>query len=549
MRSATSMLLLTAAAALTACDDGDPAEAPPVVARTEAADAATCPAGGARVLSGPDRDGDGTLDDDEVTTRTAVCSSAPVVVRVGVEPPGGNCEHGGGVVASGPDRDGDGDLDDDEVATVDYVCDDAILTRLDAEPEGARCAGGGVVFRTGRDRDGDGSLDDTEVDDVEVDCSEFLSRDYIAVESAADLAALSQVRAIRGTLVVRDGADITAAELPRLEHVGALFIARLPSATRVALPALMTIDHDLSLLGNPALTAVDAPELDQIGGDVTIEGNAALAGSVLREGVVVGGDIAVRGNAAMTELVLAAEARGGSLLVIDNARLERIDVTGWMSETHIDDVVIRDNPALATIVARTDIGNVFIEGNDALTSLYLSRGGAGQYGTYVVSPALASVTLLGHHGVSNSAGGVSIEGPITALDLGEHFSAESFRLTGSRLTRLDPDGLFLVSGTASIERNPLLESVDISTASDLRLTDNATLLDVHFGSGALSHLELRRNAVLASLAGFERLRYASSSILIEQNPALPTCAVDALFARVDAPVELAFGNDDDGVCP
>src|SRR5262245_34039753 len=188
---------------------GPPVEPPPlakVVTRTDPASPTDRPSGGAGVASGLDDNGNGRLDDAEITTRATVCNEAPaqqpppILVRLVSEPSGAHCVAGGTAVQSGPDRNANGRLDDDEVVHTDYVCvppPPPLLTRLAAEPPGDRCAAGGVVFFAGRDRDGDGVLDDDEVESTEISCGDRVERD-IDIRSFTDVNALKDVRVITG---------------------------------------------------------------------------------------------------------------------------------------------------------------------------------------------------------------------------------------------------------------------------------------------------------------------------------------------------------------
>jgi hypothetical protein len=554
MRYPPAALALATAAALAACDDGDPdpAPAPPaaVLARTETADAAACPTGGSRVLAGPDRDGDGVLDDDEVTTRTIVCAPAAVLVRITDEPAGARCAHGGAAVASGPDRNGNQVLDDGEIAGVEYVCDDAVLTRLDAEPAGAHCADGGVAFRTGRDRDGDGALADEEVELVERECSDVLTRPIVTVRTSADVLALSRLRAIHGALSVGHDTALTALELPRLEHVGALDIRYSPTLTRVSLPALVTIDTDLVISGVPTLATIDVPVLDRIGRSVEIAGNPALTTDVLAGLDAIGGGVSLRQNGALTALRLEQSARTGVLSVEGNARLERITVRDRGFEDRVGAVIIAANPALTRVDIDAGIEGVLIHGNDALTSVRLDRRSAPGAGQTVIleSPVLDRVEILGHSDPLHAAGIVSIEGPITLLAVGPGLFCHSLELTGSRLTALDAPTM-VATEDVLLENNPVLARAHVTSASSLRVHDNPALVDLTTDAWALLELELLRNGALTSLRGLDPVERVGSSVTIIDNPTLPTCAVDALLARVDPARETVSGNDDAGVCP
>jgi hypothetical protein len=92
-----------------------------------------CPAGGSKLTVGVDTNGNGKLDDTEVTGFSFVCNGAP-----GATGPQGVT---GATGAAGPNS----------------------LIRTTAEPAGSHCASGGQKIETGLDANGNGVLDDGEV--------------------------------------------------------------------------------------------------------------------------------------------------------------------------------------------------------------------------------------------------------------------------------------------------------------------------------------------------------------------------------------------------
>jgi hypothetical protein len=158
-----------------------PGPPPPakLVVRVEPASVADCPFGGSVVSSGIDEDRNGVLDDDEVAKRTPLCNDPPVaappraVVRLVPELRGEHCALDGTAVQSGPDRNGNGVLDDDEVEHIEYACGEVMRTRIIAVPIGATCVAGGVAFQVGRDRDRDGVLGDGEVEQTRIECGSY----------------------------------------------------------------------------------------------------------------------------------------------------------------------------------------------------------------------------------------------------------------------------------------------------------------------------------------------------------------------------------------
>jgi DNA-binding beta-propeller fold protein YncE len=108
-----------------ACD-----EAPvPALVRVDAEPAgANCAFGGRAVRTGLDLDRDGTLQDDEIEATEYVCDATPApapvtLVRVDAEPAGARCAFGGRAVHAGLDGNGNGVLDDAEITSTEYLCD------------------------------------------------------------------------------------------------------------------------------------------------------------------------------------------------------------------------------------------------------------------------------------------------------------------------------------------------------------------------------------------------------------------------------------------
>lgn len=87
-----------------------------------------CPAGGIRIEAGKDADGNGSLADIEVTDTQYVCNGATglaALTRATPEPSSTDCAYGGTRLEIGVDADGDGVLDDAEVSQTSFVCSPA----------------------------------------------------------------------------------------------------------------------------------------------------------------------------------------------------------------------------------------------------------------------------------------------------------------------------------------------------------------------------------------------------------------------------------------
>lgn len=111
-------------------NNGDPGAAgAPALTKVSDAPADKCPDGGKMIEVGNDKNGNGTLDADEINASSTsyICnggSGKPSLVRTSIEPAGANCAYGGVKIETGLDANGDGKLDDSEVSAsaTTYAC-------------------------------------------------------------------------------------------------------------------------------------------------------------------------------------------------------------------------------------------------------------------------------------------------------------------------------------------------------------------------------------------------------------------------------------------
>ncbi|MEM7675824.1 MAG: putative Ig domain-containing protein, partial [Myxococcota bacterium] len=167
--------------------------APVLVARTSVEPGADCSSGGVRVAVGTDDNRDGALNDAEEDTATFICSGdagqdngTGGAVRLAVEPVGPNCLGGGTRIETGLDADGNGVLDDAEVSSTRYVCRGQSANALvDILPElaGANCPEGGERVVAGRDANSDGTLQPEEITSSVFICSS-IANVPIAIQTA-----------------------------------------------------------------------------------------------------------------------------------------------------------------------------------------------------------------------------------------------------------------------------------------------------------------------------------------------------------------------------
>jgi hypothetical protein len=571
MTFGTRSAWLAALLGLVACgDDTMPSPPVPVVARTDVADAATCPHGGVVVRSGPDRNGNGVLDDSEIAAATPVCQDAavtpepppPVRVRLDDEPAGANCQNGGTAVRSGADTDRDGALDDDEVVATDYVCDASLLTRMESEPAGANCAGGGIAFHVGRDGDLDGVLGADEVEWTEYECTDVLSR-AVTVRTAADLATLADIRVITGSLEIV-GTSIAAIDLPALELVGGRIVVEDNAAlTRLSLPALAAVDGYLGLSLNPRLAELDLGQLRRVEGalyvlsngalvtlggldallsvdrSIEIRNNGLLAATALPSLGLVGGDITVSGNPKLTALDLSLFERAGDVVVTDNAALAAVElwVSGLLCSSclvPVGTIAVARNAALATVrLYGTSFAAVDVYGNDALATFTMTADRVDGH-MRVQGAALDEVNIYERSSIDDGiaiGGHLTITGPVTWLSTGfSEATVGGLTLDGSRLTNLDRV-IPYVRGDLELRNNDaLIRATFLEVTGGVRIADNDAFRAFWIFEQDVIHgdVVVTGNAVLEHVNGLQNTREIRGSLIVVDNPRLTMPAMYGL---------------------
>jgi hypothetical protein len=525
-----------------------------------------CAAGGSAVSAGLDVDGDGALDDGEVLKTNYVCGEPPaappaILTRTAEELPGTVCPSGGTRVEAGPDVDGDGVLDDDEVRSTSVVCGPGYVSTRARTTLIEDCGGNGWIVESGIDGDHDGVLDEEEVRVTVRICDTVWPR--FPVATAEDVAFLTGVTRIAGSLVVQgsmlEAINLTVPVVEGSVHVtqnpglksfglrlgllgGGISITGNPLLERAAFESISSpnlgalwVPRDVIVEDNPKLqTPLGSGELGRIGGSLRVSRNDVLQFGFSFEHLrFVGGDVVVEDNAALLHLPMSAlEWVLGSFTIDGNPSLD--DLRGGVPAVkHIEGrLVIRDNPAFtwAPFLYTETIGGVELSNNPAL-SLWL--------------PAVEVVD--GDVLMSGSAG--RLDGPIrfiegsvvvqdsdiSALQLWfvERIGGDLRLIGNSQLQSPSLTQVRWVEGSVRIENNA---AFDGSTQPFLDALERASGLSV-IGNANLTKL------ALPSL-------FALNSLEVIDNPVLPTCYADALVAQLNSPPSVRIsGNDDLGTCP
>jgi hypothetical protein len=562
MRS--SLRFLAAALLAAACSD-DPAADPELLARTDSEPAgANCAHGGTAVRTGLDDDGDGVLGDGEVDEVSYVCAPAPVpttVSRSRAEPAGEHCPSGGTAVEIGPDRNGDGELDDDEVASTTYACTLGEVWEGDADVSAttdpvtlARLREATVV--TG---------------DLTIAGAVSLPRLRTVVGNATprggvDLPALTTI----GGDLDFDGTQETGViGLPALVSVGGdLRLPRGPALERVALPALTTVGgglfaiwwSDATVLEARALRSIGGtlfatmapqiaeqlPALARVGGDIDV-GIDEIESAYFPALTAVGGAFGLHSdrlaNVYLPVLTSVGALRVDSPLLVE-LRLPRLTTVAGPLRVSGAKLLALDLPALVSAGSpdRVDLQGISITRSalpevhlpalrDAPSGIDITQGNRllavrlpalvdTRHLNIIVNPYLGRVEAPRITGLEY----LNLDGPLTTVAFDELATIRDV---------LDLDGTSLVDMTgfpklASVHNlriadNAELESLDglgaLRTVNALTLDDNEELVSLEALAGVTAvrlRLAITSNAALTTLEGLHNVTTAGE-VLVELN--------------------------------
>lgn len=570
---------------------------------------ANCADGGVAIASGLDADDNGVLDDDEVSSTSYVCDgpsgdgAITTLVETAAEPAGANCAAGGTVVTIGPDTDGDGVLDADEVTSTVYVCDGVLVSTEDA---GANCADGGTAVHTGVDDDGDGVLDPGEYDTTTYVCNgadgggdigTTIEGDYV-INNSLDAALIVGVTHITGSLTI-SGSGMGTIALPALVDVGGDVISNGPSPQTLSLPTLVRVGGVVQISGL-GTEEVEVPALEEaeVGvvlngtalsaspfssaltstGFVTIANNPALATFRL-DGVTTTGNVYIGENASLTTVSLDDLATTTQLQITTNATLTSVSLPALTTTTDLsiahtaitsvslpslataqnvyvsnnavvtsvdlgalettNDIGISANPILANLIltALADLTGTLSVGNTQLTTLALPALTTGSI-SIGSNPALATLSapLL----TSSASIGTS-QNALAGLSLPALASAGNIAISQEpALAAVSLPALATVDGLVSFSYDPALTELTLpalTTAGGLYLKSNAILARVDLPNvttlSLYNPIWLENNPLLGWLT-MPALASIGDYFLVSNNPLLPTCHVEDIHDAVVA---------------
>jgi len=539
-----------------------------LIATTDEPAGDNCANGGTRLDAGVDDDGDGVLDAEEVDDTTYVCNGADgasgteTLVSVSDEPPGDNCPYGGERVDSGPDTDGSGTLDADEVTASSYVCNGtdgssgaAALVSTATEPAGDNCADGGVAVSVGTDDDGDGVLDAEEVDTVSYVCdgadggttvaSTVVAGDYI-ISNSLDAELLAGVEQITGSLEIA-ASGITELSLPDLREVGALYFDDVGSggATELDslyLPALTTVDDDLFIDDLTVLDGSDLDALTTVGGDVTVYAQDVTGFDMLNALTTVGGELSFQVDDSPTSVGgFDALQSVGSGISFSGSGKSLTSITGFSSLRTVASIQISQKTvteitgfsSLETVTGSLKLEQLAITDLDSFASLR-SVGTLYLYNLTSLTDVTglsALETVTGDLYVSGCSSLSSLSGLDGLSDVGGTLEFISTGIVNlSPLTALTSAGAVYLSADSSLTSLDGLDNLDIDEGGALTLQNLPALTDISslsHVSGWLLTLTLSSNSSLTNLDGLEGVTsigasssYSSQVLQLKSNTKL-----------------------------
>jgi hypothetical protein len=552
-----------------------PAELVKVVAE---APGANCANGGEAVETGLDTNGNGMLDASEVTATSYVCAGSDgkqPLIRLDPEPPGLPCTVGGTAVRVGFDTNGDGILEDSEVTATSYICTggEQALIRVDAEPPGANCTSGGSAIHAGLDSNNDGILEDDEILTTTYLCTSgnvtpTVIDGSFTIHNSLDVATLDGVQTITGDLII-DAPGMTKIDVPTVQNIGGMLwmpgsatltelsFANLASAGTViivgettlqtlALPKLATISAPPIPSTDNQLTAqtIDVTSLISVQGslDVSTE-NMSLSLASLTS---VGGDL-VLDFGAMTTLTLPSLVTCGKVWIDGSPTLTTLSLPAMTG----GGISLSYNTSLTTIDAPVLQSGSLIADSDpvlgSLSSPALTNGSIEATGNSVLSsldfPALQSGSIK----IDNNP-------QLSALSLPAMTSASGIEVNqDAALQTLSLPVLQTVSGSLVVEQDPLVTALsfpELTSATNLMIASDGSLSTLSLDALVSCGLFLvQANGALASISAPNFTDIQGGSFYVDNDPQLPTCKVVALLAQISPPPYMSDTSGDSSSCP
>lgn len=374
---------------------------------------------------------------------------------------------------------------------------------------------------------------------VSIDLSSVVIRGDIEIEENAGLTRIAlALKGNVGAVSIFDNASLKTLDLsvtpqaPASAELGDVLVFLNPQIVHVALRAGRV--HSFALSDGPKVAdiALDVAKFDDdvFMADSTTPFRLALS-SPDPDGLEIGHDLLLDGPLATFEVTAALRIRGS--LQLSGTQLEAIDLPHPVSVG--DFLTIGANPRLTRVSPILLGGGLDVFDNALLRDIdFVSPAVPGVLGELEIAdnPVLESASSLDALVVVHGAVRIERNPRLTGV-------------LGPSLTRIDR--ALIVSDNAGLTALRLPGLRDGVT--DLVVQSNAALQSVELPAlaGVSSSIGIATNPQLQHIA-FDALAQAPA-FAVTDNPHLPACAVDAVFAHVAGGNNHQSGNDDTATCP
>jgi hypothetical protein len=494
-----------------------------------------CGYGGVAISTGLDKNGDGTLENDEVSATVYVCNGAPgdagmtgdagmnggnALVRVDPEPAGPNCVNGGLAVKTGIDTNNDGVLEDSEVTSTSYACNgpgEVTLVRLDPEPPGPNCSEGGTAIKSGLDQNHDGTLEDNEVTATSYACNAppvggGVLEGSFTIHNSLDVDFLSAFTGVSGDVYV-DAPGLTTISLPGLTSIGGVLGvigAGAPDLAALYMPSLASVGT--IQLEAPLLATLSWPSLTSVG--------------AILMGYAVNSDTHCPSVSASLELPALASVGTMNIWCEPGEVTPSVHAPALQLAQSIDLVARPTNPPPSIdLRSLTTAGSVQVNDVSAYTAIDLSSlQGVTSYLFFGNdgSPAVLELPALTSVGIELDlwVPGADVHAPRLASVAA--FRSDGFASFDAPLANVDGDFEFFDSSNAVISFPDL-----VSIGGNLAFGTVNMACNCNNTGGTNSALVTLDFPALASVGS-----HNEGSVVLCSNPLLPQCRANALVAQL-----------------
>ena len=328
---------------------------------------------------------------------------------------------------------------------------------------------------------------------------------------------------------------LPALSLPALTTVaGGFAYPGLELATSVEVPLLEEVGGDLAFAYMPQLTTLDLHSLQQVPWNFVLRSTPALAAPSMHSDLQVDGDIWMV-EVGMTDLSwLPLSHHEGSLFLDTNPALQSLD--GLEAAEFLIALEVTNNPVLNDVSGLgglSYVGALTISYNGTFTG---EQSVPGAWTANMVEVAGGDLTALGF-----------LDGLLAVDDIYLEYATHLERVVFEGLSdagTVDLVGCY-VATTVSFPSLTHADRLSVAYMGPFEVLSAPRL-------SSAGTLEIIGNDNLTTL-DLPALARIDTGLAIQSNPALPTCAVDALLAQIEAAEgfggnAIVNGNDDLAVC-